>query len=122
VKIYNQLSAPFEFNKRIKQGDGLSTTLLILALLNAAQEIDLRGSVCTKLSQICASVDYVIVTRLETRLRQAYREIEDKTQQMGLMVNEKKTKYMTVSATQKGQKTQNWKVGDKVFRRLKVNK
>jgi hypothetical protein len=31
---------------------------------------------------------------------------------MGLIVNEKKTKYVIVSATQKGQQTQNWKVGD----------
>jgi hypothetical protein len=37
---------------------------------------------------------------------------------MGLIVNEKKTKYMTVSATQKGSQTQNWKVGDKVFARV----
>jgi hypothetical protein len=37
---------------------------------------------------------------------------------MGLIVKEKKTKYMTVSATQKGSQTQNWKVGDKVFERV----
>jgi len=37
---------------------------------------------------------------------------------MGLIVNEKKTKYMIVSATQKGQQTQSWKVGDKVFERV----
>ena len=30
----------------------------------------------------------------------------------------KKTKYMIVSATQKGRQTQNWKVGDKVFERV----
>jgi len=59
----------------------------------------------------------VIVTRSETRLRQVYRDREEKTQQMGLIVNEKKTKYMIVSATQKGQQTQNWKVGDKVYER-----
>ena len=47
--------------------------------------------------------------------RQVYREIEEKTQQMGLIVNEKKTKYVIVSASQKGRQTQNWKVGDKVF-------
>jgi hypothetical protein len=37
---------------------------------------------------------------------------------MGLIVNEKKTKYMIVSAIQKGRKTQNLKVGGKVFERV----
>ena len=69
--------------------------------------------------QICAYADDVVtVTKSETRLRRVYREIEEKTQQMGLIVNEKKTKYMIVSATQKGRQTQNWKVGDKVFERV----
>jgi hypothetical protein len=60
----------------------------------------------------------VIVTRSEYSLREVYTEIEEKTQQMGLIVNEKKTTYMIVSATQKGRQTQNWKVGDKVFERV----
>ena len=34
---------------------------------------------------------------------------------MGLIVIEEKTKYMIVSATQKGRQTQNWNLGDKVF-------
>jgi hypothetical protein len=96
-------SAPFEFNKGVKQGERLSTTLFILALHNAAQEIDQRGTFYTKSSQISACADdLVIVTRSGNRLRQVYREIEKKTQQMGLKVNEKKTKYMIVSATQRG--------------------
>ena len=41
---------------------------------------------------------------------------------MGLIVNEKKTKYVIVSATQKGRQTQNWKVGDKEFERVSAFK
>ena len=37
---------------------------------------------------------------------------------MGLIVNEKKTKYTIVSATQKGRQTQHWQVGDKVSERV----
>jgi hypothetical protein len=35
---------------------------------------------------------------------------------MGLIVNEKKTKYVIVSTTQK--RSQNWKAGDKVFKKV----
>ena len=90
MQIDNQISAPLEFNKGVKQGDGLSATLFILALHNAAQEIDQRDTVYTNSSQICAYADdVVIVTRSETRLRQVCREIEEKTQQVGLVVKEK---------------------------------
>ena len=113
MKIDSQISAAFEFNKGVKQGDGLSTDLFIHS---AAQERDQRGTIYKKSSRMCAYADdVVIVTRPETRLRQVYREIEEKPQQMGLIVNEKKTKYVIVSATQKGRQTQNWKVGDKIF-------
>ena len=91
VKVDNEISAPFKFNKGVKQGDGLSSTLFILALHNAAQEIDQRGTIYTKSSQICAYANAVVtVTRSETRLRQVYREREEKTQQMGLIASEKK--------------------------------
>ena len=59
-----------------------------------------------------------VVTLSETRLRQVYREIEKKTQRVGLIVNEKKSKYLMGSATQKGRQTQNLKVGVKVFERV----
>ena len=71
----------------------------MLVLHTAAQEIDQRGTIYTKSSQICAYADdVVIVTRSEARMRQVYREMEEKTPKKVLMVNEKKTKYMIISA------------------------
>ena len=116
VKTDNQLSAPFEFNKGVKLGDSLSTTLFILGLHNVTQETDQRGTIYTKSSQICAHADdVVIVTRSEVRKRQVYREMEEKTQKMRLIMKEKKTKYMIIYDAQKGRQTQNLNVGDKVF-------
>ena len=85
VKTDNQISAPFEFNPGVKQGDGLSTSLFILALRNAAREIDRTGTVHTKSSQISACADDIlIVTKSEIRLGEVYRVIVEETQQMGL--------------------------------------
>jgi sorting nexin-29 len=47
VKIDNQLGAPFEYDKGVELGDGLSTALFILTLHNAAQEVDQRGTIYT---------------------------------------------------------------------------
>jgi hypothetical protein len=70
VKIDNRLGAPFEYNKGIKQGDGLSTTLFIEALHNAVQEINRRGTIYTKSSQIRAYADdIVLVTRSKNKIR-----------------------------------------------------
>jgi sorting nexin-29 len=53
VKIDSQTSAPFEFNNGVKQGDGLSTTLFILAIHNTAQEIDQRHNLYKVKPNLC---------------------------------------------------------------------
>jgi sorting nexin-29 len=115
VKIDNQLGAPFEYDG-VEQGDGLSTTLFILALHNVAQEVDQRSTNYRKSSQICAYADdVVIITRSETRIRHLYRELEEETQEIGLTVNEAKIKYKTISTRPNRRQIQNLKVGDKIF-------
>ena len=75
----------------------------------------------TKSSQICAYADdVVIITRSAARIKQVYRAVEEKLPppQMGLIANEKKTKYMIIAAAQKGRQIPNQKVGDKEFERV----
>jgi hypothetical protein len=76
VKIGNKLSETFEYSVGVKQGDGLSAVLFILALHNAVNKTNQKGSTFTKSSQICAYTnDIVIVTRSKWRLIQMYEEL-----------------------------------------------
>jgi hypothetical protein len=91
VKIGNKLSETFEFSVGVKQGDGLSAVLFILAMHNAVNMIDQRGSIFPKSSQICTYVDDIeIVTRSKWRMIQMYEELEKEAEEMGLIINEKK--------------------------------
>ena len=49
VKVTNKLSntRSFTFNAGVRQGDGLSTILFILALHHGVQKIDKRGTIIT---------------------------------------------------------------------------
>jgi hypothetical protein len=92
VKVGNNLSKEFEFNKGAKQGDSLSTTLFMSALHKAAMKIDQQGTIYIKSGQICAYADDIaIIARTNRKLIEAYEEFEEKeAEQMGLIVNCKK--------------------------------
>ena len=79
VKVTNKLSNSFTFNAGVRQGDGLSTTLFILALHCGVQKIDQRGTIFTKYSQICTYADsIVIVARTQKKLTEVYLDLERK--------------------------------------------
>lgn len=62
VKIENDISATFQYNEGVNQGDGWSTELFNILLHRIIKTTDKRGTVFTKLSQICAYVDDVTIT------------------------------------------------------------
>jgi hypothetical protein len=100
IKIGNKLSEVFTFNAGKKQGDGLSTVLSNLALLQAVDKVNQRGTIYFKSSQICAYADgTVIVARNISTLKQIYLELEKEAERFELVVNERKTKYMVMSTS-----------------------
>jgi hypothetical protein len=89
----------FKFNKGLKQLDNLSTTLFLLSLHTPAMKTDKRATIYNKSSQICAYADdTAIIARTKRKLIEVYEELDEEAEQMGLMVNCKETKYMTMSA------------------------
>jgi hypothetical protein len=60
VKINNWKPRTFGFNTGVKKGQRLSTTLFIIALHKVIREIDQRGTILNKLSQISAHADDVV--------------------------------------------------------------
>ena len=116
VKVTNKLSNSFTFNAGVRQGDGLSTTLFTLALHYGVQKIDQRGTIFTKLSQICAYADIVIVTRTHKKLTEVYLALEEETSTLGMEINESKTKYMVTCNYEHRRNAGELRIGNKIFR------
>uniref|UniRef100_A0A8D8T7U9 Craniofacial development protein 2 n=1 Tax=Cacopsylla melanoneura TaxID=428564 RepID=A0A8D8T7U9_9HEMI len=116
VKIDNILSDPLEINAGVKQGDSLSATLFIIALHKAVEEIDQRGTIFIKSTQICAYADDIaLISRSEHRLIEIYKELEEKGKTLGLVINEAKTKYMKLSAAEERRQIEDLVIDDKTF-------
>jgi sorting nexin-29 len=88
VKVTNILGNSFTFNAGVRLGDGLFTTLFILALHYGVQKIDQRGTIFTKLSQICAYADdIVIVARTQKKLTEVYLDLAEEASKLGMEIN-----------------------------------
>jgi len=119
VKIKDKLSQEFDFNMGVKQGDCLSTTLFIMALHDAIKNVDQRGTIFTKSSQICAyAYDIVIVARCENKLIRVYKNLEIYTLKLGLMMNTTKTTYMVLTSAPFKRTDRNLQIEDKIFERV----
>jgi hypothetical protein len=83
VKVTNTLGNSCTFNAGVRQGDGLPTTLFILALHYGVQQLDQRGTIFMKLSQICACA----VARTQKKLTEVYLDLAMEVSKLGMEIN-----------------------------------
>lgn len=82
----------------------------------AATTVDERGTIYNKSSQICAYADdIVIMARTKKKHIEVYGKLEAEAEQIVLIVNETKTKYMIMSASESRRKLEDLVVGNKTL-------
>ena len=116
VRIHGKLTTPIIINSGVRQGDALSTTIFNLMLNYAIKEIDPRGNIFHKSIQICAYADdIVIIARNILDLKETFTKLVRLTENLGLKVNQLKTKYMKKTTAMASQRNQDLVVGDYIF-------
>jgi len=62
VKVNNAYTEEFRVESGVKQGDPLSPTLFSLVIDTVLKELDLRGNISTRLRQLTAYADDILIT------------------------------------------------------------
>uniref|UniRef100_A0A1B0CNV0 Reverse transcriptase domain-containing protein n=1 Tax=Lutzomyia longipalpis TaxID=7200 RepID=A0A1B0CNV0_LUTLO len=101
VKVDGSLSREFHVKNGLRQGDGLSCVLFNLALEKAIRDsgVRMRGTILNKSTQLLAYADDIdIMGRNSRDVKESFTQIERSAQDLGLHINEDKTKYMVASS------------------------
>jgi len=95
VKVNNSYSEWFETKPGVRQGDPLSALLFSVVLGSVITNIEVRENITTRLKQICAYADDIVVSgRTKQILIDTYRKFKHQVLNAGLIVNNNKTKYI----------------------------
>lgn len=99
VKIQNHFSEPFTTERGLRQGDSLACLLFNLALEKCIRDSGLarRGTLWNRSLQLLAYADDIdIIGRSERAVKEAFQALEISARDMGLTINEDKTKFMEI--------------------------
>jgi hypothetical protein len=97
VKIQEKLSPSFETMTGLRQGDSLSTLLFNLCMEKIIRNVRINpgGTIYNRTRQCLAYADDVVILgRSEGYTKKTLEEMGAITQQIGLQMNDTKTKYM----------------------------
>jgi retron-type reverse transcriptase len=102
VKINNNMTEQFKITSGVKQGDPLSALLFSIVMDVIISKLDARGNVPTRLKQISAYADNVIIIgRTKQVMIHTLSKLKNEASKYGLLINESKTKYMKCTGTRK---------------------
>jgi histidyl-tRNA synthetase len=88
-------SSKFEVHKGVKQEDPLSATLFSIAIDVIIRKLDTRGNISIRLKQCSAYADNILITaKTEQAMIDAFNKLKMESIKFGMVINEKKTKYM----------------------------
>jgi hypothetical protein len=120
VKIEGSLSDTFETEIGLRQGDGISTMLFNIALEGTIRRSGVvrSGTIFTKSVQLLAFADDIdIIGSSVNAVKEAFLDLEKEANRVGLRINEDKTKFLMVSASDRTKDLvgTHLSVGDKRF-------
>jgi len=95
--VQNMMTEEFAINKGLRQGDALTTQLFNVVLEKVMRHIQINkgGSIYTRTLQILAYADDVnLIGRSTGLLNDAVVQMEAGANEVGVKINEEKTKYM----------------------------
>ncbi|GBM36204.1 hypothetical protein AVEN_97571-1 [Araneus ventricosus] len=102
IKIQNHLSESFTAERGLRQGDSLACLLFNLTLKKCIRVsgLDRKGTLWNRSLQLLAYADDIdIIGRSERAVKEAFRALEISATDMGLSINEDKTKIMEVPSS-----------------------
>jgi len=101
IKLNSEYTEQFEVKTGIRQGDPLSTILFCTVMESLMKKLEMRGNISTRLKQLCVYADdIVLVTRTKQALINTFQKLKQEAIKYGLVINQKKTKYMRHSRVQ----------------------
>lgn len=113
IRISGDESSPFQVETGVKQGDGLSPLLFNITLEKVIQDLwQDREMVCKLLAY---ADDIALIGNNQSEIEEYFKIIEERAHQVGLVINQEKTKYMIIQKNEINHTSRTVNINNKEF-------